>query len=530
LEEKEQLTEQQVNQVLNAFDFLTFSNSYRDTYYNTYFTPDLINQQMKNVNMQPVDATIEGMEQALKNPKDSEQILRNYATTMENQSMYYKRLIRYFSDMASFNLNYDCVNIEKDSDFKSKEYKEDLKVLDNFCSTFDFKQEFSTVLRQLFRQGVYYCVLRKDGTKYTLQELPPDFCKITGRHAYGLLFDFDMNWFIGNYGVDINMYPKVFKKMYRQVFNKISKAYDPHMPVDKRSSTYVYWHQCNPSDGFWCWKLSPEIATIVPYFSPMFPDMGFQPTVRKLQNNKYFIEASKLLVGILGFNKETKSGQVANQLNMTPDILGKFLGVARQGLSKEIGLIALPVDDVKTVDFDVSDQNIVSDYVKSLSQQGLSSTDVLLTSNKLNSHQSKLASAVDGNVVKSVYAMFADFVDYYVNRETKKFKFHVSFHDLDIPDDRAERETRFKTTASMGIVDIQYAARMFDLSPFEFDRRLLMSKSSGLEDKLISLMSLNNQSAAMQKNGVGRPSTEGTAADDNDSTEASRARGSNELK
>ena len=79
----------------------------------------------------------------------------------------------------------------------------------------------------------------------------------------------------------------------------------------------------------------------------------------------------------------------------------------------------------------------------------------------------------------------------------------------------------------MGIVDIQYAARVFDLNPFEFERRLAMSKASNFSDNLISLMSLNNQSASMQ--GVGRPK-KSSAETDNDNTEASWARGSNELK
>ena len=525
--EKEQLSEKEVNEVLNAFNFLEFSNSYRKTYYNNYFTPDIINQQMKNINMNPIDATISEIEKALKNPKDSETILRNYATSMENQNMYYKRLLRYFSDMACFNVNYDCINIEKASDLKSKEYKEDLKVVKDFFAKFNCKEEFGMVIKQILRQGVFYCVFRNDMEKYTLQELPPDFCKITGRHAYGLLFDFNMNWFIGNYGIDINMYPKVFKRMYSHVFNNITKKYNPHTPIDTRSSTFVYWHQCSPADGFWCWKVSPEIANIVPYFAPMFPDMGFQPIVRGLQNDKYFIEASKLLVGILGFNKDTKSGQVANQLNMTPDLLGKFLGVARQGLNRQIGLVALPVDDIKSVDFDVSDKNIVTDYVQNMSQQGVSSADVLMSNNKLNSHQSKLASAVDANFVKSMYGMFADFVNYFINMKTQKYKFNITFHDVDIPDDRAERDNKFKTLAGMGIVDFQYLSRTLDLNPFELERRLIMSKNSGIDKYLIPLMSLNNQTASGQ---VGRPSKQGDPSADNPSTEASWARGSNELK
>ena len=75
-ETKEQLSEQEVNQVLNAFNFLEFSNAYRESYYNngTYFTPDVVNQQMQNINMNPAQSTLEQLEQALANPKDSEDI------------------------------------------------------------------------------------------------------------------------------------------------------------------------------------------------------------------------------------------------------------------------------------------------------------------------------------------------------------------------------------------------------------------------------------------------------------------------
>ena len=203
------------------------------------------------------------------------------------------------------------------------------------------------------------------------------------------------------------------------------------------------------------------------------------------------------------------------------------MAVARKGLSDQIGLVALPVDNIETVDFDVDENNIVTDYIQALSQQGIASADVLMSNNKLNSHQSKLASAIDGNIIRSLYKSFADFIDFFVNSRTKKYKFHVSFHDINVPDDRAERENRFKTNAAMGIVDVQYAARVFDLNPFEFERRLAMSKSSEFEKNLISLMSLNNQSANMQ--GVGRPK-KSSAETDNDNTEASWARGSNELK
>lgn len=548
---KEKLTEEQLNQVLNAYEVLTnagydavdvsdydmekFASAYGSMYYNhLYTTPYMVNEQMKNTTIQQIDAAVEDIEKALKNPKSSEDILRNYSTSLEIQNMYYKRLIQFVANLPAWNFTYYPVNEMKDSEFKSKQYKEDVAVLETFMTRFNCKEEFGAILREVVRQGVYYGVLRDDGYKYTMQELPPDFCIITGRHPYGLLFDFDFQWFLNNYGVDINMYPKVFKKMYRETFKKVSQNYNPSQPVDTRSSTFVYWHQCSPEDGFWAFKIQPEIATITPFYAGIFPAIAMEPEIRKLQESKYMIAASKLLVGIIGFNKDNKSGNGNNQINLTPDVLGKFLGVARQGLSKEIGLVALPMEDVKAVEFDTDSQNILDDYNTSYSNMALASANVLLSTEKLNVFQAKLASAIDENFVTSLYPMFENFVEYFVNKQTKKYKFKIKFNDVNTPDNRALRLNNVKAFAGMGIVDWQDVARVFDENPFEFRKRLAMSKNSGMDEYLTSLISLNNQSSKdnpFNEKKRGRPSIESTTGStpDNDNTAASIDRGSNEL-
>ena len=541
---EERLTEQEVNNVLNAFDFLSFSSGYRDTYYGYnpnatgYFTPDLINQQMQNINMNPVETTVDNIINALKNPKTNEEIIREYSMALELQNMYYKRLLHYLSDMPCFNITFDCVNIEKDSEYTSKNFKNDLKVIDDFLNRFDAKEEFKTVLRQILRQGVYYCVFRDDGIKYTLQELPANFCKITGRHAYGVLFDFDMQYFISQAGVDINMFPNVFKRMLRSVYRQNEKDYDPAQKVDKRHSSFIYWRQCNPADGFWAFKTNPELATLLPYFAPLFPEVALVPVVRKLQEDKYFIAASKMLVGILGFNKDTKSGQTANQINITPEVLGKFLGVARQGLSRQIGLTALPVDKVEKVEFDTDQQNLETAQTETIAKQSVAESSVLFHQDKLSVHESKLAAAVDANIVKTMYPMFANFIEYFINRRTKHYKFKFKFHDVDIPDDKEARKAMVKDNASIGIVDFQDVARMCDMNIFQLKRRLHLSKSMGF-DKEISDLLIPNLNFGQQKLGgntgsssinngkVGRPSKPNS---DNENTIASYERSSNEIK
>lgn len=542
---QERLSEREVNDVLKVFDFLSFSNAYNSTYYNynalnNYFTPDIINQQMQNLNMNPTEVTVENIIKALNSPKESEEILRQYSMSLELTNMYYKRLLRYISDMPCFNITWDCINVEKDSEWNSKAYKEDLKIIDNFLSRFNCKEEFQMVLRQILRQGVYYCVLRDDGVKYTLQELPAQFCKITGRHAYGILFDFDMQYFISQAGVDINMFPKVFKKMYRGIYNQLARDYNPAQKVNKRHSSFIYWHQCNPADGFWAFKTSPELATMLPYFSPLFPEIALTPIVRQLQEDKYFIQASKLLVGILGFNKETKSGQVANQINITPEVLGKFLGVARKGLNKQIGLTALPVDKIETVEFDTDQQNLETDQTDTIAKQSIASSSVLFHQDKLSVHESKLAAAIDSNIIKAMYPMFSNFVEYFINRLTKHYKFKFEFHDVDIPDDKDCRKSTVKEMAQIGIVDFQEVARVYDVNVFQLKRRLQASKSMGFDKEITDLLIPNlhfgiNKSAGGSSskltsgigNPVGRPSKPNS---DNENTIASYERDSNALK
>lgn len=534
---EEMLSEKQVNDVLNVFNYLEFASGYRDSYYSTsgaYFTPDLINQQMQNINMNPIDITVENIVQALNNPKTSESILREYSMSLELQNMYYKRLLRYLSDMPCFNITFDCINIDKDSEFNSRKYKSDLKIVEDFLDRFDAKSEFKTVIRQIFRQEAYFCVLHDDGVKYCLQELPANFCKITGKHPYGILFDFNMQYFISQAGVDINMFPSIFKKMLRDVYKQSGKNYNPHEKVDKRHSTFVYWHQCNPSDGFWAFKSTPELTTLVPYFSPLFPDIALIPVVRKLQEDKYFIQASKMLVGILGFNKDTKSGQVANQINITPKVLGEFLGVARKGLNEQIGLTALPVDKIEKVEFDTNTTNLETDQTSSFAKQSIASSSVLFHQDKLSVHESKLAAAVDANVVKSMYSMFSNFIEYFINRRTSYYKFKFQFHDVDIPDDVERRKSMVKDMAQLGIVDFQEVARVYDVNVFQLKRRLRMSNHMGFDKEVTNLLipssyfSTNKRSSQDISTGnVGRPSKPDS---DNENTIASYERSSNELK
>jgi hypothetical protein len=318
------------------------------------------------------------------------------------------------------------------------------------------------------------------------------------------------------------------KQLFAKVMRQVGDMYKPQGKIDKRHSSFVYWMNLSPKDNFFCFDLNNALTTLVPYYSSLFTDMELQPVMRKLEKDKAMISAQKLLVGLIDTYDNAQSGTVPNQMKITPDVMGKFLSLARQALDRSIGITALPVKDAKVVDFAVEGENRYTNYQRNLAANALSSSASLLTENKLNQFEAELALTIDENFVKGLYSQFEKFLNYYINKRTEKYKFNFRLSDTNTPRDRTNRKDAFKEYAQMGIVDINLYARATDQNVFQAIRAMQFTKSLGLEDNLISLMSLNNQTKEMAASDKkqGRPAEPDSL---NDNTEASNARGSNEL-
>ena len=307
------------------------------------------------------------------------------------------------ANRLAWNLTFDCTNIEKESDFKSEDFKKDLKVVDDFCSRFNIKKEFRIIVNQILRQGVYYGVFRDEAEVYSWQELPPDFCKITGNSNVGKLFDFDFAYFINKSGTNIDMYPKVFKKKLNQIYNQLGSNYNPKGKVDTRHSSFCYWIDLSPRDNFFCFNMDDGLTTLIPYYSSLFPDLYIQPMMRELEKNKAMISAQKLLVNLLETYDNAKSGTVPNQYKITPKDIGQFMALVKQALGDVAKAIAIPAKDAKVVDFNVEANNRYTNYQRNIAANAVSSSASMLTENKLNAFESELALDIDANVTQNFW-------------------------------------------------------------------------------------------------------------------------------
>ena len=514
---KTEITAEQV------YDVLKFANSAYGMY-NGAFTPDLVNARLKDITMSPQMATADKIEKALSSPNSSEEELIGYSQWMELNSMLYKRILLYFSGLMSFDFKYVCVNAET-KDYKSPAYKKDLKSVAEFFDKFNIKQEFKVVMKQLMRQEAYYGIFRDDGDRFILQELPQSYCKITGRWDYGLVFDFNLYWFLQP-TVSLDMYPRVMTKMFNKFITgrESTSQYNPSLPINSRDSSWVYWTQTKPDDGFTAFKLFPEIISVVPFISPLMADAVLQPVIRALQKNSYIQEASKIIFGQVEFLKDATS-KVKDALTLDPETLGKFLALIKAGLPEAIKIAAAPLANTTALEFN-GDNELYSSYLQNTASTSGVNSRLIFTTDRQNVLETKLSLDIDQNILRPVYHQFENMLAYWVNQRTKKFKFKFILDGFETSVNRDERLTNAMKLADSGIVLEQHIASAMGLNPFDFRRFLEEAKANNFVDNLTPILKSNQLSMDGKNNGRPQKKDEDLSEGGSESKEA----GSNEEK
>lgn len=469
-------------------------------------TVDLVNARMRDITLTTgVGGVTESqVTSAMSNPKDNENELLRISESFAISSTLYKRLLDYMAGLLSFDYTYYAKNITKPEEYKSKAYRKDLDVVKKFFDNFDHKSQFSMVVKQLLREETFFGVLRTDGAKYVLQQLPSDYCKIDGRFDYGLLYSFNYNWFRQS-GVDVSMYPPVFAKNYQKLYGGSNLTnYNPSLPIDLRgNSMFVHWIDCSPVDGFWAWKMTPEIIARIPYFAGMFQDISLTSLVRGLQKSSYMAQAVKFILGEVALlNKETKA-TVKDAISISPDLLGKFMALIKSAVNSEAVRIATaPLQNLQGVEFGGSD-SIYSSHLRSMVGNSGINTNLLYSADtKPNLIETQLSEDVDLLVMQQLYPSFSNMIEFFINQETIKYKFGIIFEGSNIYLDRQRRLGVQTQLMSQGVVNPQRLAAAVGQSPFVFQAQL---DEARMNDWVKNLTPIIPAAQLSGKDGSGRP-------------------------
>ena len=246
-------------------------------------------------------------------------------------------------------------------------------------------------------------------------------------------------------------------------------------------------------------------------------DMLRNIEIGELQYNKDFASAYAILAGEIGIFDDAKSGKVKDQMKFNPKTLGEFMGKVKQGLPKEYTSVALPLENIKSYQFTDGNKDMHTQQLASTAGVGSSTSRVIYSTDRMSNAEVEAAIINDFETMKPLYNQFNNFLEFWVNKLTKKYKFKFIFDGCSYPFERTKRFDNLMKLSDKGLVlnSSAYASAL-GMRPQDFDYSLTEGRYGDLQSKLSTLLNANT----MKDGGTGgRPRSEGSV---NDSTEASR--------
>lgn len=489
-----------------------------------FYSPFLSNQLLTNLNNNPRLPSAESVKKALNDYKNSGEELQGFVEFASSFDMIFKRTLYSYANALSFDLQITCKNAYTDSDYQSDEYRKDRQTVDNFLTNFDYKKEFYNVLLNVLKRDTYFTWFRKTKTgnrgkmKFALQIMPQDYCMLTGYFEKGLLWSMNqLYWTLP--GVDLDSYDPSLKRTYQRALENAELNYKPSAPLNERNGSYALWADVSPLDGAWCFKWATDNFANNPFLSPYVANVLRSDEIGELQYNKDLIAASGILAGEIQLYDQARSGQKANQFSIDPKTLGAFMQKVKSGLNGAAKIAAVPLANIKYFQFEDKNPNSYTNELTTTAGIGTGISRVIYSSDKMSNAELEAALNEVYQTMKPMYAQFNNFLDFYVNQMTSKYKFKFEFVGSNYQFERDARFDKMMKMADKGLVLNSSAwASAVGMNPVTFDRMLAESKYTGWIDKYSTLM-LNANTTA-QSNEGGRPRQSGTSL--TESGEASR--------
>ena len=496
----------------DVWDTLQFANSLYTAFRGYgFYNPSNQNSQLLNLtNNALIPSSAEDIQKALKAVPYDYKKLAGYSEFMEIFDTIYSKTLRYMKTLLSFDLNITCVNIKDPSEYASQEYKDDLRRVYKFLDNFDYKQEFSNkVVPMILRNETAYVWFRdtsdildepikldgkqktKRNQKFALQIMPQEYCKLTGYFNNSqLLYDFDMSYFL-NDTVDINLFAPCFKTYFNNVMGTKNNYYIPSSQLDKRDGTYAMWTQTSPLDGAYAFKMDISNFRQVPPFANLMPTCFNDAVIEELQKDKDLLTARAFIYGAIRLFDNAKSGTQKNQFAIDPKTLGELMALVSTSLKDYVQPVAMPTDQNKMFQLTDSNSDMAKTQYDTSSGQGASASSLIYTNERMMQFEMQQAVETDYAFMKPLYQQFNQFMNFFVNRKTKKYKFDFEFDGLDRMFHRKERQAALSNMMSVGLMpNVSYIASAYGIRPQQMQRMLEESHYGGLTD--ILTLPLNN--------------------------------------
>ena len=167
--------------------------------------PFLQNQRIKNLYSHAKTYNKADIGAFLENPANHERELRSLAWANGSAQQIYYNILRRSCDIPIYNYFVIPEMLDSTSDYNKDDFKSEDRLVQNWLETFNIPVTFKTIALEVKREGKSSYLLRnkfngqgknKTTAFCTLQKMPTDWIKITGKGQLGFTISFDMMYFL----------------------------------------------------------------------------------------------------------------------------------------------------------------------------------------------------------------------------------------------------------------------------------------------------------------------------------------------
>lgn len=231
--------------------------------------------------------------------------------------------------------------------------------------------------------------------------------------------------------------------------------------------------------------------------------------VAELQYNKDIAGAYAILAGEIRLIEKQNVGDVKDQFAISPKKMGEFMRQVKNGLPNEFRAAAMPTENTKMHQFQDHNTNAYSNQVKTTAGMGASASRLIYADDRMSNAEIENAILTDYNMLKPIYSQFSNFLEFFVNQQTKKYKFKFEFTGSNYWFERQKRiDTLFKYADKGLVLGSGVFASAIGMKPQDFERSLLEGHSD--PNFLSSLSLLLNANTMKDGNTGGRPAKDAT--------------------
>ena len=509
-----------VQEVQNVMDFMT--GLYGDLKgYNMPYDTRMENSNLIELNNNPKVPTNESLRQAIVNYKDNAELLQDFSEFMKAWDTLYAKIIDVKLSMLNFDINWyvDRYMIKDANELASPEFQEDYRRVCKFMSKFKAKQEFRIVAENTLITDTYFCWLRdsygefnddtllldeeqkiKKSQNFALQMMPQSECKITGSSVYPktFLWDFNVDYF-ENAWVNINNYDPSLKQAYESILgNKQIRSFvNNNGDLNRISRSFDGFVRTKIGNGSWCFKYDCSNFNTVPPYAKLMREAFGDDEITRLQKSKDVLSANALILGEMKTKKDDKLGNDKNSFVIDPKQVGTLLKIARNMVNNvNIKQIALPLEETRLYQFNDMNPKMVDTRLSTVANQSLSSGSMVYTNEKMGQFELQNALTLDyHSIADRLYPQFENFLEFFVNKKTKKYKFKFSVKGSTLPFLRQSELDNQLKLSNMGIqADTTKMSALMGYDSNELESMMMMAKHSGMQDNLVLLMNSNTSS------------------------------------